>query len=347
MVLGHRFRPGQLVPRHPGLDPHRPLRHPVNYIQLIPEDDRVEVLRLFREVLDGRQSERAMRHRIRGPDGTLHWLEISGSLQPTTDGRRRMIGVIRDVTQQQQRAQGLATSRQRYSSLFHLSPDVVLLVRLTDSLIVEANQDFEHVLGWPVSETIGRTTLELSIWVDLEQREWLLRNARNSGAPISQEVKLRTRNGGILDGVLSSQYIELEDQPFAISTFLDTTARKRAENALCSSEEKFAKAFRSTPDAVVITDRASGCFMEVNVGFERQFGWSQDETIGHSSLELGIWEDPAQRHLDGVTPRILGAVQGDVGDHYLTRQLQPVADAILPVVQDDFSALIDRQLGLF
>ncbi|MFK8328794.1 DNA polymerase II [Pseudomonas sp. BJa5] len=34
-------------------------------------------------------------------------------------------------------------------------------------------------------------------------------------------------------------------------------------------------------------------------------------------------------------------------DHYLTRQLQPVADAILPFVQDDFTALIDRQLGLF
>ena len=34
-------------------------------------------------------------------------------------------------------------------------------------------------------------------------------------------------------------------------------------------------------------------------------------------------------------------------DHYLTRQLQPVADAILPFVGDDFSALIDRQMGLF
>lgn len=34
-------------------------------------------------------------------------------------------------------------------------------------------------------------------------------------------------------------------------------------------------------------------------------------------------------------------------DHYLTRQLQPVADAILPFVDDDFAALIDRQLGLF
>ncbi|MDH4612012.1 PAS domain S-box protein [Pseudomonas sp. BN102] len=278
-----------------GLDPHRPLSEPVDYIQLIPEDDRGEVLRLFREVLAGRQAERAMRHRIRWPDGSLRWLEISGSLQPEAEGRRRMIGVIRDVTLQQQRAQDLISSQQRYSSLFHLSPDVVLLVRLTDSLIVEANQHFEDVLGWPAAETIGHTTLELGIWVDLEQREWLHHHTRGNSAPVSQEVKLRTRAGGILYGVLSSQYIELEGQPYLISTFLDTTERKRAENALRKSEEKFAKAFRSTPEAVVITDRTSGRFIEINAGFERQFGWSKDETIGRSSLDLGIWEDPRQR----------------------------------------------------
>jgi len=34
-------------------------------------------------------------------------------------------------------------------------------------------------------------------------------------------------------------------------------------------------------------------------------------------------------------------------DHYVTRQLQPIADAILPFVEDSFSALIDEQLGLF
>ena len=34
-------------------------------------------------------------------------------------------------------------------------------------------------------------------------------------------------------------------------------------------------------------------------------------------------------------------------DHYVTRQLQPIADAILPFVGDSFSALIDEQLGLF
>ncbi|AOE84557.1 sensor domain-containing protein [Pseudomonas sp. TCU-HL1] len=278
-----------------GIDPHHPLSEPVDYIQLIPEDDRGEVLRLFQEVLDGRQSERALRHRIRWPDGSLHWLEVSGSLQPPTDGKRRMIGVMRDVTQQQQRAQDLLNSQQRYSSLFHLSPDVVLLVRLTDSLIVEANQHFEDVLGWPVTETIGRTTLELGIWDDLGQREWLHSNVRSNRAPVYQEVKLRTRNGNTLDGQLSSQYIELEGQPYLISTFLDTTERKRAENALRISEEKYAKAFRSTPDAVVITDRASGRFLEINLGFERQFGWSQEEAIGQSSLELGIWEDPQQR----------------------------------------------------
>lgn len=97
-----------------GLDPNRPLRQPVEYIQLIPEEDRVEVLRLFREVLDGRKPQRSMCHRIRWPDGTLHWLEISGSLQqPTSDGRRRMVGVIRDVTRQRAQEQALKDSQER------------------------------------------------------------------------------------------------------------------------------------------------------------------------------------------------------------------------------------------
>jgi len=119
---------------------------------------------------------------------------------------------------------------------------------------------------------------------------------------VIQEVQLRTRGGDILDGVLSSQYIELQGERLMLCTFLDTSERKRAENALRASEEKFAKAFMHTPDAVAITDRATGRFIEVNPSFEQQFGWSSAEAVGRTSLELGIWADPSdrQRMLDAA-----------------------------------------------
>ena len=286
-----------------GLDPNRPLTRELHYIDLIPEEERAEVLAKFEAILKGEQISNALRHRIRWPDGSLHWLEITGSLQREADGRPRMFGVIRDISAQQERAEALRASEERFASLFRLSPDIMMLVRYDNSEIVEVNQHFTHAFGWSASDIIGRPTHELNLWVHASQRDYLRQQAPLSHEPVIQDVQLRTRDGAILDGVLSSQYIELQGDRLLLCTFLDTSERKRAENALRASEEKFAKAFMHTPDAVAITDRETGRFIEVNPSFEQQFGWSSAEAVGRTSLELGIWADPSDRQ------RMLEAVQ--------------------------------------
>nr|WP_313405558.1 PAS domain S-box protein [Pseudomonas sp.] len=285
-----------------GLDPNRPLTRELHYIDLIPEEERADVLAKFEAILKGEQISNALRHRIRWPDGSLHWLEITGSLQRETDGRPRMFGVIRDISAQQERAEALRASEERFASLFRLSPDIMMLVRYDNSEIVEVNQHFTHAFGWSASDIIGRPTHELNLWVHASQRDYLRQQAPLSHEPVIQDVQLRTRDGAILDGVLSSQYIELQGDRLLLCTFLDTSERKRAENALRASEEKFAKAFMHTPDAVAITDRETGRFIEVNPSFEQQFGWSSAEAVGRTSLELGIWADPGdrQRMLEAV-----------------------------------------------
>ena len=285
-----------------GLDPNRPLTRELHYIDLIPEEERADVLAKFEAILKGEQISNALRHRIRWPDGSLHWLEITGSLQREADGRPRMFGVIRDISAQQERAEALRASEERFASLFRLSPDIMMLVRYDNSEIVEVNQHFTHAFGWSASDIIGRPTHELNLWVHASQRDYLRQQAPLSHEPVIQDVQLRTRDGAILDGVLSSQYIELQGDRLLLCTFLDTSERKRAENALRASEEKFAKAFMHTPDAVAITDRETGRFIEVNPSFEQQFGWSSAEAVGRTSLELGIWADPGdrQRMLEAV-----------------------------------------------
>ncbi|QMV61352.1 PAS domain S-box protein [Pseudomonas berkeleyensis] len=298
-----------------GLDPNRPVTRELNYIELIPEEERAEVLATFHAILQGEQITNALRHRIRWPDGSLHWLEITGSLQYEADGRPRMFGVIRDISAQQERAEALRASEERFVSLFRLSPDIMMLVRYDNSEIIEVNQHFTQAFGWTASDILGRPTHELNLWVHAQQRDHLRQQAPQSREPVIQEVQLRTRSGDILDGVLSSQYIELQGDRLMLCTFLDTSARKRAENALRFSEEKFAKAFMHTPDAVSITERATGRFIEVNPSFEQQFGWSCAEAVGRTSLELGIWAAPEDRqrmlealrtgHLNNLEVRLL------------------------------------------
>ncbi|VXC37308.1 PAS domain S-box-containing protein/diguanylate cyclase (GGDEF) domain-containing protein [Pseudomonas sp. 8Z] len=278
-----------------GLDPSRPLTQGLEYLDLIPPEERPGVLATFHAILQGQSISNALRHRIRWPDGSLHWVEIIGSLQRQTDGNLRMFGVIRDISAQQERADTLRASEERFSSLFRLSPDIMMLVRYDNSEIIEINQHFTQAFGWNASESLGRPTHELNLWVHLEQRDQLRQQAPISRDPVIQDVQLRSRSGEVLDGVLSSQYIELQGERLLLCTFVDTSERRRAESALRSSKDKFAKAFMHSPDAVAITEYASGRFVEVNTSFERQFGWSNQETIGRTSLELGIWADPGDR----------------------------------------------------
>lgn len=71
--------------------------------------------------------------------------------------------------------------------------------------------------------------------------------------------------------------------------------RQQAEEALQISEEKFATAFRASPDALALSTLDNGCYIEVNQSWLQMFGYSQEEAIGHSALELKIWANPKDR----------------------------------------------------
>ncbi|HJV67257.1 MAG TPA: PAS domain S-box protein [Geomonas sp.] len=75
----------------------------------------------------------------------------------------------------------------------------------------------------------------------------------------------------------------------------DITWRTEAEQALRISEEKFSKAFRASPDSIVITRAQDGMYIDVNEAFERITGYGRDEVLGKTSLELQLWADPDAR----------------------------------------------------
>src|SRR4029077_13208584 len=67
------------------------------------------------------------------------------------------------------------------------------------------------------------------------------------------------------------------------------------EQALSHSERMFSTAFRSSPDAVGISPVPGGQFLEVNDSFTRLTGFSHDEVLGRTPLELNLWKDQARR----------------------------------------------------
>jgi PAS domain S-box-containing protein len=77
----------------------------------------------------------------------------------------------------------------------------------------------------------------------------------------------------------------------------DIFEREQMENALRVSEEKFYTAFHSSPDAIVISRMSDGKFIEVNDGFVQMSGYSREEALSNSALQLGIWANPQDREV--------------------------------------------------
>jgi diguanylate cyclase (GGDEF)-like protein/PAS domain S-box-containing protein len=75
----------------------------------------------------------------------------------------------------------------------------------------------------------------------------------------------------------------------------EITERKKNEESLKVSEEKFAKAFRYTPSLMAITTVDDSRIVEVNESFARVLGYRHEELIGHTTLELNLWVNPEKR----------------------------------------------------
>jgi len=89
---------------------------------------------------------------------------------------------------------------------------------------------------------------------------------------------------------INASVVEYKGQAAIQSINRDITEQKRAEEALRQSEERFSKAFHSSPAALSIALLEDGRLLEVNAAFLRMTGFSRDEVIGRSTLELGLWD---------------------------------------------------------
>lgn len=115
-------------------------------------------------------------------------------------------------------------------------------------------------------------------------------------------IALLDSTGNLLGhlAVLDDQPLENESRTQAVLEIFAARAaaemeRKQAEDALRVSETKFSTAFRSSPDAMTISTLRDDCYIEVNHSCLRMLGYSPEEMVGHSALELGVWAKPEDR----------------------------------------------------
>jgi PAS domain S-box-containing protein len=260
---------------------------PTSYRELIHPEDRQRVLTGLEKLQNTNRFEEEFR--IVCPNGAIKWLRAIGFNAKDSAGViQTIVGTVQEITTRKEMEVVLRESEDRYRDLVEHSTDLICTYNLEGRLL-SVNELPARLLGYSREEILQKPMREFLLPEARAQfDESLLRIQKDGFVKGSMVVLTKTGERRIwefhntlrTDGVSS---------PIVRGIAHDVTDQKRMERALRLSEEKFSKAFLASPYAIVISTLEDGELLDVNDSFVREMGFFREESIGRTSVELGLW----------------------------------------------------------
>ncbi len=261
----------------------------LNIVDIEAKESKDEFEEHFSTMLKGRRLNFETLHRKK--DGSLINVDVSLNIFDFK-GEKVTYSFWRNITNRKQAEAAVRESEEKFSKVFHSGPMVVSITSLEEGRYIEINDAFERFTGYTHEETVGATSMELDLWVDLIDRDRMVKALIRDGLISDFETRVRSKSGEIRTGIMSAELIKLDDQTRIISTIIDITERKRAEEALRESEirlrerEKlYNKLFETCPEGIVM-GALDGKIEFVNQAFIDQLGYTREELINKLFYEI-------------------------------------------------------------
>lgn len=116
-----------------------------------------------------------------------------------------------------------------FEKSFHASPALMSIGHVSDGKLIEVNPAFLRESGYTREEALGRSTLDLGLWVRPEERNEFLREMQEGGSVRGFEANFRTKTGTIKTLLLNADLIAAEGPPCMLTVAVDITERRRRE----------------------------------------------------------------------------------------------------------------------
>ena len=274
---------------------HRNLR------EFIPAEELIANPLRIQDLIDGKTllSERYARRQ----DGTLVLVEISAKM--LEDGR--MQAIIRDITERK-RTEEL---RSQLAAIVESSSDAII-GRSLDGTITIWNKGAEETYGYSADEAIGRP---ISILVPPNRQDELpeiLEKIRKGETIRHYETKRLCKDRKLIDVSITVSPIKEANGNITGASVIarDITERKRAQEALRKSEERYREIVENAND-IIYTHDLAGRFLSLNKAGERITGYSREE-----ALNMNIADVVAPECLEEARQMLLKKTRGESLTNY-------------------------------
>jgi PAS domain S-box-containing protein len=214
------------------------------FYRYVHPDDRESVSQAVADARDKRKPYSA-EFRVVHENGTVRWVKASGEFSYSKKGEPvRMLGIAVDITESKQAQEALIKSEEKFSRAFRAGPVTMTLTSARNHRYLDVNDTFEQVTGWKRDEVIGRSPLDINIWVDPGEGEQVTKLVLADKSIRNFEVHYRCKNGSLGVGLASAEFVEIDGEQLILSAIVDRTDRSRAENQLRNKYADLAEAQR-------------------------------------------------------------------------------------------------------
>jgi diguanylate cyclase (GGDEF)-like protein/PAS domain S-box-containing protein len=247
-------------------------------------DDVKRIVEWNRQRLNGAAVPSSYEHKAVHKDGrTLH-VELS-SARITYHGKAASLSYIRDITKRKQAEDALRESEVRFKQLFNTINDGIILRDAVTYELLDANRRFCELYGYTLEKLkrlpLGSLNAQQSVQ---ERREHLV--AYYSQAPEGTTHLMRTearrKDGSTFWVEMNGTKITVGNRPCLLMVVRDITDRKRSEDALAASEERYRRVVESSPIAIFVDCRSRLVF--INPAATRLLGAVEPEQLRSRTL---------------------------------------------------------------
>ncbi len=170
------------------------------------------------------------------PDGQAKSVIVAG--EPiVVAGEACMLFTFTDLDPLKKAQTVLKQSEERFSKAFGLSPVPTLIVKVDGFEVIEANAAFFKLAGAAEEHVVGRNQAELDLWLDKDVQKVVEQALRKNGKLRNIDFRLKSKDGALVDCLLSTEEIAIDDIPCIMMVIQDITDRKRSEDELMTAIE--------------------------------------------------------------------------------------------------------------
>jgi PAS domain S-box-containing protein len=170
-------------------------------------------------------------------DGTRVWVLVGHAI--VGGAKDRSVGFVLDIDARKRAEGELRESEERFEKVFQSSLMAIAIAEMESGRLVEVNDRCAEFFGYPREEMIGRTVLELELWVDPADRERLIAGVSADGPGARIEASFRCKSGAIRHALVSMETITLAGvaEPLNIVVLVDMAERRELESQLLQAQK--------------------------------------------------------------------------------------------------------------